>query len=61
MKDNIKRMENLIFKIVKSPTKKADQYYFNIPIDFIRSGKIEVDKDYELLCFRIIKNDKNKK
>lgn len=46
-------IDNLIFKIVKKPTKKGDNYYFNIPIDFLRSGKIDLDKEYETLVFDI--------
>lgn len=54
-------MEDLIFKIVKSPTKKGDQYYFNIPIELIRTGKIKLKDNYELLCFRIKENEENSK
>lgn len=49
-------MERLIYKIVKKPTKKGDNYYFNIPIEFIRSEKINSKKEYEILVFEIIKN-----
>jgi len=59
-KENIKEkdnryyiMENLIAKIIKKPTKKGDNYYFSIPIEFIRSKKIELDKRYELLIYKI--------
>ncbi len=47
--------QNLITVIVKKPTKKGDQYYFNIPIEFIRSGKINPEKRYELQIFKISK------
>ena len=48
-------MEQLIYKIVKKPTKKGDNYYFNIPIEFIRSEKIDPGKEYEILVFKIVK------
>ena len=47
-------MEKLIFKIIKKPTKKGDNFYFNIPIDFIRTKKIDPEKEYEILVFEII-------
>ena len=53
MKNKKENIEDLIFKIVKEPTKKGDQYYFNIPIEFIRSGKVKLNNSYELLCFKI--------
>jgi len=46
-------MEKLVLKIVKSPTKKGDNYYFNIPIEFIRTKKIDPEKEYEILVFKI--------
>jgi len=48
-------MENLIYKIVKKPTKKGENYYFNIPIAFVESGKIELGKEYEILVYKIDK------
>ena len=45
--------QKLITIIVKKPTKKGDQYYFNIPIEFIRSGKINPDKRYEVQIYNI--------
>ena len=30
-----------ITTLIKKPTKKGDNYYFNIPIEYIRSGKIK--------------------
>ncbi len=45
--------QNLITIIVKKPTKKGDQYYFNIPIEFIRSGKIIPEKRYEVQIYNI--------
>ncbi len=57
MKNEKKNMEGLIFKIVKKPTKKGEQYYFNIPIELIRSKRISIEEDYELLCYKIKSKD----
>ena len=47
-------MENKkITTIIKHPTKKGDQYYFSIPIEFIRSKKIDPKKDYEIQIFSL--------
>jgi len=47
-------MENKkITTIIKRPTKKGDQYYFSIPIEFIRSKKIDPEKNYEIQIFSI--------
>lgn len=45
--------QNLITIIVKKPTRKGDQYYFNIPIEFIRTGKINPEKKYEIQIYSI--------
>ena len=45
--------QSIITILVKKPTKKGDQYYFNIPIDFIRSGKINPEKKYEIQIYNI--------
>ncbi len=42
-----------ITTLIKRPTKKGGQYYFNIPIEFIRSGKINPERQYELQVFTI--------
>jgi len=42
-----------IATLIKRPTKKGGQYYFNIPIEYIRSGKINPKKEYELQIFTI--------
>lgn len=42
-----------ITTLIKRPTKKGGQYYFNIPIEYIRSGKINPEKQYELQIFTI--------
>ena len=42
-----------ITTLIKRPTKKGRQYYFNIPIEFIRSGKINPKKEYELQIFDV--------
>jgi len=39
---------SLITILVKKPTKKGNNYYFNIPIEYIRSGKIHPEKEYEI-------------
>lgn len=46
-------MEDLIYKIIKKPTKKGVNYYFNIPIDYIRTKKINPDEEYEILVFKL--------
>jgi hypothetical protein len=46
--------KELITILVKKPSKKGDQYYFNIPIEFIRTGKIDPEKDYELQIFSLV-------
>ncbi len=45
--------QQLITTLIKKPTKKRKNYYFNIPIEFIRSGKINPKKQYELQVFTI--------
>jgi hypothetical protein len=42
-----------ITTLIKRPTKKGEQYYFSIPIEFIRTGKINPKKEYELQIFEI--------
>ncbi|KKL62223.1 hypothetical protein LCGC14_2187360 [marine sediment metagenome] len=42
-----------ITTLIKKPTKKGRNYYFNIPIEFIRSGKINPEKQYEIKIFDI--------
>ncbi|MFW9875254.1 MAG: hypothetical protein ACFFG0_19275 [Candidatus Thorarchaeota archaeon] len=43
----------VITTLIKRPTKKGRNYYFNIPIEYIRSGKISPEKEYELQIFDI--------
>ncbi len=43
----------LITTLIKKPTKKGKNYYFNIPIEYIRSGKINPEKEYELQIYKI--------
>ncbi len=50
--------EKKITTLIKRPTKKGGQYYFNIPIEYIRSGKISPEKEYELQIFGLPKMDK---
>ena len=45
--------EQLITILVKKPTKKENNYYFNIPIEFINSRKIKPDQNYEIKIFTI--------
>jgi len=42
-----------ITTLIKRPTKKGGQYYFNVPIEFIRSGKIDPQKEYEIQIYKI--------
>jgi len=44
-------MEKLIFKIIKSPTKIGEFYYFNIPKEYITNKKINPDSTYELVVY----------
>ena len=44
-----------ITTLIKKPTKKGKNYYFNIPIEYIRSGKINPEKEYEIQIFDINK------
>ena len=43
----------LITTLIKKPTKKGKNYIFNIPIEYIRSGKIDPKKEYEIQIFTI--------
>jgi hypothetical protein len=45
--------QNLITILIKKPTKKGNNYYFNIPIEFINKGKIKQVESYELHIFSI--------
>ena len=45
--------KELITILVKKPSKKGKNYYFSIPIEFIRTKKIDPEKDYELQIFSI--------
>ena len=45
--------KELITILVKKPSKKGKNYYFSIPIEFIRTGKINPEKDYELQIFTL--------
>ena len=45
--------KELITILVKKPSKKGSNYYFSIPIEFIRTKKINPEKDYELQIFSI--------
>jgi len=38
----------LITILIKKPTKKGKNYIFNIPIEYIRSGKISPNKKYKI-------------
>ena len=45
--------KELITILVKKPSKKGNNYYFSIPIEFIRTKKINPEKDYELQIFSL--------
>ncbi len=45
--------KELITILVKKPSKKGKNYYFSIPIEFIRTKKIDPEKDYELHIFSL--------
>ena len=45
--------KELITILVKKPSKKGKNYYFSIPIEFIRTKKIDPEKDYELKIFSL--------
>ena len=47
--------DSQITTLIKKPTKKGKNYYFNIPIEYIRSGKINPEKEYEIQIFDINK------
>ncbi len=46
---------NRITTLIKKPTKKGKNYYFNIPIEYIRSGKINPKEQFEVQIFSIYK------
>jgi hypothetical protein len=45
--------KELITILVKKPSKKGNNYYFSIPIEFIRSKKIDSEKNYEIQIFSL--------
>ena len=45
--------KELITILVKKPSKKGKNYYFSIPIEFIRTGKIDPEKNYEIQIYSI--------
>ena len=45
--------KELITTLLKKPSKKGKNYYFSIPIEFIRTKKIDPEKDHELHIFSI--------
>lgn len=45
--------KNPITTLIKRPTKKGNNYYFNIPIEYIRTGKIDPHKEYEIQIYEI--------
>ena len=47
--------KELITILVKKPSKKGKNYYFSITIEFIRTGKIDPEKDYEIQIFSLDK------
>ena len=47
--------DDFIVKFMKIPTKKGENYYFNIPIQFIRSEIIFPDVEYEIRIYKKVK------
>ena len=45
--DEIK-VDKILLSFVAKPSKKGPQYYFSIPIAYIRDGHINHDKTYRL-------------
>ena len=45
--------KELVTILVKKPSKKGKNYYFSIPIEFIRTKKIDPEKDYEIQIFSL--------
>ncbi|MFX1394421.1 MAG: hypothetical protein ACFFAH_12715 [Promethearchaeota archaeon] len=48
-----KIVKNPITTLIKRPTKKGNNYYFNIPIEYIGTGKVNPNKEYELQIYEI--------
>jgi len=47
--------ENFLVKFKRKPTKKGKYYYFNIPIQLIRSEIIDTNIKYEIQVYLIKK------
>ena len=45
--------KELITILVKKPSKKGNNYYFSIPIEFIRTNKIDPEKEHEIHVFSL--------
>lgn len=48
-------LKEFIVKFEKKATKKGGNYYYNIPIQLIRSDIIDPEVKYEIQVFKIIK------
>ena len=48
-------LKEFIVKFEKKSTKKGRNYYFNIPIQLIRSEIIDPEAKYEIQIFKVIK------
>lgn len=46
--------KEFIVKFEKKSTKKGKNYYFNIPVQLIRSEIIDPEEKYEVQIFKII-------
>jgi len=48
--------ENFVVKFRKKSTKKGKYYYFNIPIQLIRSEIVNLNTKYEIQVYKIEEN-----
>ena len=51
--------KEFIVKFEKKSTKKGGNYYFNIPIQLIRSDIVDPEIKYEIQIFKIINKKKS--
>ena len=47
------KSKDFVVKFRKKPTKKGNNYYFNIPVQLIRSEIINLEVEYEIRIFEI--------
>ena len=55
----MKNLKDFVVKFTKKPTKKGKYYFFNIPVQFIRSEIINPDLEYEIKIYSIKPNQKS--